>query len=253
MIVERLEWLARGAVRCAIVTVALSFAAAGGASAQTTADGWNVGVYPVFAWIPSGIDIEVELPPDGGGDLGSIAESRFDGAYLGGFYASKGWFRADADMVWAGVGGDRLDRPEFSVDLDLIYFHATGGVRLVPGLYATAGVRRIALKYDIRVLDYPNFERKPGIWDPVVGLGYHLEGEGRPIEIHATFEAGGFGVGADEEYGVMARIDWKPFRHFGLTAGYNFLHVKLTDTLLDRELKVRQSVHGPIVGIGLYF
>jgi hypothetical protein len=252
MIVKRLGQLPRAAARTIVIFV-VCVAASGVASAQTPGDGWNVGVYPVFAWIPSSIDIDVELPPDGGGNLGSIAESRFDGAYLGGFYASKGWFRGDADVVWAAIGGDRPDRPEFSVDLDLIYFHATGGVRLVPGLYATAGVRRIALKYDIRVIDFPNFERKPGIWDPVVGLGYHFEGEGRPIEVHATFEAGGFGVGSEEEYGVMGRIDWKPFRHFGLTAGYNFLHFRLTDTVRDREMKVRQSVHGPVVGIGLYF
>jgi hypothetical protein len=103
------------------------------------------------------------------------------------------------------------------------------------------------------VSDFPNFERKPGIWDPVIGAGFHYEGESRPLEVHATFEAGGFGLGADQEYGVMVRLDWKPFRHFGLTAGYNFPHLRLTDTLRDREFKVRQSVHGPVLGIGLCF
>ena len=46
----------------------------------------------------------------------------------------------------------------------------------------------------------------------------------------------------------MARVDWKPFRHFGLAAGYNFLYLKITDTVLDREFTVRQSVHGPSSG-----
>jgi len=123
----------------------------------------------------------------------------------------------------------------------------------VPNIYLTGGVRRVALKYDIRVTDFPTFRREPGIWDPVFGAGYHYEGEGRPFEIHATFEGGGFGVGADQDYSVMARVDWKPFRHFGLAAGYNFLYLKITDTVLDREFTVRQSVHGPVVGIGLYF
>ena len=66
--------------------------AAQGASSD---DGWNVAIYPVLLWVPSGIDIDVELPPDGGGDAGEIVDGRFDGAYLGGFYASKGWFRVD--------------------------------------------------------------------------------------------------------------------------------------------------------------
>jgi hypothetical protein len=216
-------------------------------------DGWNVGIYPVFIWIPSGIDIDIELPPDSGGNAGSIVDGRFDGAYLGGFYASKDWFRVDADAVWAAIGGDREQIPSLTVDADLIYFHATGGVRLAPGFYATAGIRRLALKYNIQLAGFPEFERKPGLWDPVIGAGYHLEGEGKPIEFHATFEAGGFGVGADQDYGLMGRLDWKPISHFGITGGYSLLHLKFTNSERDRDFTVRQTVHGPIFGIGIYF
>jgi hypothetical protein len=250
--------LRRSGARCAGFALALLVAAPATVGAQTSTDapppsqGWNVGVYPVLAWVPTGIEIDLDLPPAEGGDVGSIVESRFDGAYLGGFYASKGLFRTDVDMVWAAVGGDR-DRPQFSVDLDLVYFHATGGIRLAPGLYATAGVRRLALKYDIAVTGFPSFERKPGIWDPVVGAAFHYEGEGKPIEIHVTLEAGGFGVGSDKEYAAGARLDWKPFRHFGLAAGYSFLHLDVTDTVRDRQINVRQSLHGPVLGIGIYF
>jgi hypothetical protein len=68
--------------------------AASTARAQTPSDdGWNVGIYPVFGWLPLGIDINVDVPPfdDGaGGGAGDIVDSRFDGAFLVGFYASKG-------------------------------------------------------------------------------------------------------------------------------------------------------------------
>jgi hypothetical protein len=215
--------------------------------------GWNVGIYPVFIWIPSGIDIDVELPPDSGGNAGKIVESRFDGAYLGGFYASKDWFRFDADGVWAGIGGDRVETPTLRVDADLIYFHAIGGVRLVPGLYVTGGIRRLALKYDVDLAGFPTFERKPGLWDPIVGVGYHYEGEGKPLEFHSAFEFGGFGVGSDQEYALMARVDWKPITHFGITGGYHLLYMKFTNTAANRDFTVRQTVHGPIFGIGLYF
>jgi hypothetical protein len=242
-----------GIVRRAVFTLTLLIAIPGVGNAQPLTGGWNVGIYPVFAWIPTGIDIDLALPPDGGGDVGSIVESRFDGAYLGGFYASKNWFRTDMDIVWAAIGGDRLDTPVFSVDADLVYLHATGGIRLAPGFYATAGVRRLALKYDVAVTGFPTVEREPGFWDPVIGVGYHYEGEGRPIEFHATFEGGGFGVGTDQEYGAMGRLDWKPIRHFGVTAGYAFLHFKATDTRLNRAIEVKQTVHGPVFGVGLYF
>src|SRR5262245_53212475 len=101
-----------------IVTVLL--AAAGTAGAQTPANAdLKVGIYPVFGWIPLGIDIKVDVPPfdngDGGG-AGEIVDSRFDGAFLAGFYASKGRFRVDGDGMWAAVGGDRIERPRLTVD-----------------------------------------------------------------------------------------------------------------------------------------
>ena len=84
----------------------------------------------------------MDVPPfddDTGGGAGEIIDSRFDGAFLGGFYASKGLFRVDADGMWAAVGGDPAELPELAVDADVI-FDVTGGVKLVKDLYAVAGV-----------------------------------------------------------------------------------------------------------------
>jgi len=231
-------------------------ATAGSARAQTTSDdGWNVGIYPVFGWIPLGIDIKVDVPPfdDGdGGGAGQIADGRFDGAFLAGFYVSKGLFRVDGDGMWAGVGGDRIERPRLTVDADVIYFHVTGGVKIAKDVYAIGGLRRLGLKYDIVIADFPTFERKPGFWDPVVGIAWHREGA-RRLEVHATFEGGGFGVGSDVEWAGMFRLDFKPVRHFGITGGYNFLYFKGEDTVRNRTFRVEQTLHGPLAGIGVYF
>jgi hypothetical protein len=249
----------RASARQLIASIALVLSAAAAAHAQSSQssanDGWNVGIYPIFAWVPLDIDINVDVPPfdDGtGGGAGEIIDSRFDGAFLGGFYASKGLFRVDADGMWAAVGGDRPERPLMTVDADVIYFHLTGGVKLVKDLYAIGGVRRLALKYDIRIADFPNFQRKPGLWDPVVGVAWHTEGD-RRLEVHATFEAGGFGAGAETELGGMFRLDFKPLRHFGITAGYNLLYFRIEDTVRNRTFRVKQTLHGPVVGIGFYF
>src|SRR5687768_7398010 len=129
-------------------------------------DDWKVAIYPIFVWVPLGIDIDVEVPPfeGGGGGAGAIVDGRFDGAFLGGFYAAKGLFRVDADGLWAAVGGDRPERPFLRVDVDAVYFHITGGVKVVKDLYLTGGVRRLALKYNVALGDLPEFERKPGVW-----------------------------------------------------------------------------------------
>jgi hypothetical protein len=247
-------------IRVTVLLTALCLLPTGSALAQSVPqavpapdEGWRITIYPVLAWIPSGIDIDLSLPPTDadGGLLGDIIDSRFDGAFLGGFSAAKGAWRMDVNGLWAAVGGDRLETPVFTVDADVIYLHATGGVRMVKDLYAIGGVRRLAVKYNIVSEALAPFERKPGVWDPLVGLGWHTER--RHFEVHSEFEVGGFGAGADLEVAASLRADWKPIPHFGITGGYQFLYFKISDTVLGREFTVKQTLHGPMVGVGLYF
>ena len=239
--------------RAFVLAMVGALAISSAAKAQTSNDGWRTAVYPVLAWVPLGIAIDVEVPPFDGGDggAGDIVDGRFDGAFLGGFSTTNGRFRVDADFVWAAVGGDRVERPAFSADADLIYGHGTFGVAVAPNWFVTGGVRRLALKYEINFADQATFERKPGVWDPLVGVGWHREGDS--VDFHAVFEGGGFGAGADIDIGTSFRFDWRPARHFGITAGYNFLYFKVTNEERARTFVVKQTLHGPLLGIGIYF
>jgi len=223
------------------------------ASGSGTHDGWQITVYPVLAWVPLDIGIDVNVPPvDGsGGGSGEILDSQFDGAFFGGVAASNGVWRIEGYGLWASFGGDRPERPSLTVDLDLIYGSAKFGRSIAPDLYVTGGLRRVAIDYDIALGDLPRLSRKPGVWDPIVGIGWHRLG--RTVEWHASFDGGGFGVGADVDLGASVSLDWKPIRHFGLTAGYNLLYLKVSDTVVNRDLTLKLTVHGPIVGFGLYF
>ncbi len=245
-----ISWIRRV---CAAVIVVL--VASPAATAQTASTGdWKVAVYPVLGWVPLGIGIDVDVPPDdngGGGGGGEIVDARFDGAFLGGVSATNGKFRIDADFIWAAVGGDRVELPRLTVDADLIYGHGMFGIAVAPEWFVGAGVRRMALKYSIELGDLPTFERKPGVWDPLIGVGWHRPGN--KIDWHATFEGGGFGVGADVDLGASLRFDWRPLSHFGITAGYNFFYFKVSDEVRDRVFTVKQTLHGPLLGIGLYF
>jgi hypothetical protein len=227
---------------------------------------WLFTVYPILAWVPANLSIEVEGPFDipgggggngggsggsGGGQVGGkIVDKRFDGAALAGFSATNGTWRFDFNGVYAAVGGDRVT-PNLVVDVNLIYMHATVAREIAAGFFVTGGVRRFALKYEIDFLDYDTFTSKPGIWDPLVGVAYHKIGE--KLEFHANADYGGFGVGADTDFGLGARIDWKPFRHFGFAAGYNHVSFKFKKDVGPYEFSAKQTVGGPVVGIGLYF
>lgn len=236
----------------ALGQVARAQAPASGSAADKE---WKVTVYPVLAWVPLSIDIPVKIPPnpnDGDdGGRGEIIDSRFDGAFFGGANVSNGTWLIEAYGMWAAFGGDRPERPFLVVDVDLIYGEAKIGRRIGPDLFITGGVRRLAFDYDVTLGDLPRLSRKPGVWDPLVGIGWHRVGP--KVEWHASFDGGGFGVGADVDLGASVRVDWKPFRHVGLTAGYNFLYLKITDTVLRRDITLEPMLHGPVAGIGFYF
>src|SRR5687768_9287784 len=76
------------------------------ADAQAPREGWDVAVYPILAWVPLGIGINVDIPPFEGDDggTGEIIDSRFDGAFFGGVTASNGTWRIEGDLIWAAFG-----------------------------------------------------------------------------------------------------------------------------------------------------
>ena len=227
-------------------------------TATSSDDDMKFSVYPILLWAPvASVTTVVPAFPNfpGGPDLpggSGTSTASFDGAALAGMSIEKGFWRVDADGIWASLLTTR-DLPLLEVDLDLIYGHVSGGVKVYKDLYVTGGVRRVALKYDIRIADRPvHFERKPGIWDPLVGAGWHSALGSRWI-MHVIGEGGGFGVGADVDLVGSVRTDFKIATHVGLTFGYTVLYLKLSHTVLQRTLEVKQTLHGPVVGLGIYF
>ena len=142
--------------------------------------------------------------------------------------------------------------PVFTVDADVIYLHVSGGRRLFKDLYATAGVRRFAVKYDIDADAFGSFERKPGVWDPLIGLGWHTAGTDLRVACHLRGRRVRRRLGCRRGHLGRGRTGSR-FRHFGFTGGYQFLYFKISDTALGRPFTVKQTLHGPIVGVGLYF
>ena len=216
---------------------------------------WRTSLYPLLVWVPIDIDAAVNVPPvsgsGGGGTSGDILDSRFDGAYFGGVSVTNGIWRVDGDGMWLAFGGDRPDRPFLKVDYSIIYGTARVGRRIAGDFFVSGAVRRIALDYAVVLADLPELSRKPGVWDPLVGIGWHRVGP--KVEWHASFDAGGFGAGSDVDLGAGARVDWKPAKHFGFTGGYNVLYLKISDDVLSRTIKISATLHGPSVGVGLYF
>jgi hypothetical protein len=110
----------------------------------------------------------------------------------------------------------------------------------------------MALRVSATLLDYPEVSRKPGFWDPLVGLSYRRTlGKKWRVRLHA--DGGGFGVGSDVDIAVTGQVDWRFAKHFGTTLGYGLLHFKESNAVLQRTLTIDQTMNGPIVGFGIYF
>jgi hypothetical protein len=76
--------------------------------------------------------------------------------------------------------------------------------------------------------------------------------------LDANAQYGGFEVGTDVDASGEAHLRWRVIRHLELRAGYSVLHVKMTlaDVSIgsfQRELIVKQTLHGPEFGFGIVF
>jgi len=215
--------------------------------------GWHTAIYPAMAWVPI-FGTSVDLPPHVSPPIAPGASGRTDnslnGAYFGGARLEMGKWSADALFMWAALSAERKT-PLASVNLDFVFGDAHVGREVLPNLYLEGGFRRLAL--DVRATVGTNSASgSPGYWDPLVGLTYRRS-LGKKWQVLVHGDGGGFGVGSDVDVSASGRADWQFVRHFGLTMGYGGLHLSSSTTTAAGKLSISPTLHGPIVGLGVYF
>ena len=135
------------------------------------------------------------------------------------------------------------------------------GEKIVGGLFATGGVERVTTDLTA-TLTLPNGgtidgRTKPGLWDPMIGAAWRSD-VGNHLHVELAFNGGGFGVGTDVHLVGDAAVDWRIAGPLQLRFGWDSLYYKLTVAevsigAFNRELVSSQTLHGPVVGIGLIF
>jgi len=251
------------ALFCVVFAFALATQAYAAADSSWKKDpkDWNVEIYPVYVWAPF-MGASVKLPqfpnlpslpdlPNGPAGPSADASSGISGAAFVGVRVEKSKWSVRAAALWAGMTAS-TDRPKVKIGMDLIFGQGMLGREILPNLVLQGGVRRMALNISAAVLDYPEVSRKPGVWDPLIGLEYRKPlGKKWLLDLHG--DGGGFGVGSDVTYSVQGQMACRFAKHFGVTMGYGLLHFKVSDTRLQRNLVLDQTMHGPILGFGIYF
>jgi len=227
------------------------------------AEDWTVAFFPILAWAPiMGGSINLpdlpdlpNLPPGSGGDRSGNVSGGLNGLALFGLSVQKSRFVGDLSVIWGSVGAESTN-PRVKLDTGAIFTDATAGVKFYKDLALVAGVRRLGLKIDATLGDRPQVTWKPGVWDPMLGLQYRSS-LGKKWGVDIRLAGGGFGVGSDVDISATGRLDWRFARHFGMTMGYGGLHFKFTNqvSVLTRTFtrEASQTLHGPIIGFGIYF
>src|SRR5262249_9812601 len=142
-------------------------------------------------------------PGGGGGDGGGSSglhpggkvSGSFNGAAFAGYRIEKSKWSTDGGILWAGLAADSSS-PRAYLSLHGIYGQIMGGREILPDLPVEGGVRGMALKITAEVGTFPAVSRKPGVWDPLIGLSYRKH-FGRKWRVNLHADGGGFGVGSD--------------------------------------------------------
>lgn len=234
----------------------------------------TVTVYPLLVRAPiMGASIDLPSGPavpsnpgagGGGGTVGEVSGSTdlsLNAAWMAGAVVQADRWFAEVFGLYAALSASR-STPRVTVDSNTYFFNGRAGVRLVGGLSATAGFRRISVNLDA-TLTAPitgtplEGKAKPAVWDPLIGVDWRQH-VNRRWEVDANFQGGGFGVGTDVDLSAEGYANWRVARHLELRLGYMMVHYKLTVANVSiasfqRTLVSRQTLHGPEFAIGIPF
>jgi hypothetical protein len=224
----------------------------------------EITIYPILAHVPIfGANINIPDLPNRPGGSGTTDVS-LNGAYGFGLTIESRRWLLDTNGLWAALSA-RATKPVTFVNSDTRFFNATAGVRIVKGLFATAGVRRVATDLSVELeVASPNAAptplsgvTNPALWDPMIGAQYRGRLTQRTT-FDLSFRGGGFGVGTDVDIDAEAAVNWRFMRHVELRAGYEFVYFKETVdnaivNAIQRPLIAEQTLHGPEIGIGIAF
>jgi hypothetical protein len=225
-------------------------------------DKLKVAIYPLFGWLPF-LSSSANLPPPagnvGGGSLIANPNTSLNGAAAFALDVTFKKWVFEGQGLFGSLSATRSS-PYAKLTGSIDYGDFFVGHGIGKGFSVLGGFRRLAVGFDATVGDQPTFSRKPGVWDPLVGIEWRRT-LGRKFYAQARFDGGGFGVGSDVDLDAQVRLEWRFVKHFGTVIGFQALHngfsgtasVTAADTTVTRPWNYHQTLYGPLLGFGIYF
>ena len=234
------------------------------AHAQDNSKDWHhsVYVYVMGAAIDGTAQIgPVEVPVDlsvsdvfGALEFGAMAAYRAE---------NDTWsFSADATfMGLAGTDTTEGGRLNGTIDVDQFTLMGTVGRRVSENTEFLFGVAYFDLSTDLRVTSTGGVPvdlaaSRDADWiDPTIGLRYN-----RPISdkwrLNLRGDVGGFGVGSDLMYHLLANVQWQASETVGMVFGYRLIDFDYEDGTSDLGGNYQHydlTEQGPLIGVSFSF
>jgi len=179
------------------------------------------------------------------------------------YRADNGTWSISADATFMGLGGTAEGDREIlkgDLDMDQATFMGTVGRRLTPNLEALFTLAYVDLSTDLKVT-----ARLPGggsesrkasegaSWvDPLVGLQYNVP-FADAWRFNLRGDIGGFGVGSEFTYQVLANLRWQANDTLGVIFGYRLIGFDYEDGNGSDYERYDLTEQGPLVGVSIGF
>jgi hypothetical protein len=115
-----------------------------------------------------------------------------------------------------------------------------------------AGVRFHAVEVDIEPTATTRVQGDRTWWDPLIGVRSHIQLNDR-WSILLQGDVGGFGVGSDLAWSLLAGVEYRISRRFGVTAAWSILDIDYARTLLGVPFLFDVHLSGPHLALSFYF
>jgi len=220
---------------------------------------WNFELAPLYLWA---INIEGET-----GVRGQTASTEVD---FGDIYDSlQGVFTVRFNAIYKQKFGMVLDYNylnlgtetqtgvvdiETSLKTQILNLAAT--YRLLEGMHtldAVAGIRYTAMGVDIDLIGTGLSLDKDKDWaDPIIGARYAYQMTDK-WALRFYGDIGGFGVSSNFTWQGLAMLDFQPWKHVAIVAGYRAIGTDYESGSGSDKFTYDVTVHGPVVGLDIRF
>ena len=220
---------------------------------------WNFELAPLYLWAIN-IDGETGIRGQTAGtevDFGDIYDS-LQGVFTVRFNAIyKQKFGMVFDYNYLDLGSETQTGVvdlETSLKTQILNLAAT--YRLLEGMHtldAVAGIRYTAMGVDIDLIGTGLSLDEDKDWaDPIIGARYAYQMTDK-WALRFYGDIGGFGVSSNFTWQGVGLIDFQPWKHVAIVAGYRAIDTDYESGSGSDKFTYDVTVHGPVVGLDIRF